>query len=111
MKKTIAYKRAGKFGKPEYLIPMSCLSFIQNKESEKAYCCGEYTGFIYKDGNPQIHIFGWIPKSQVVEIEGEKFVPTWIMDSWHYTHLNFTQWINKEYWRIDGHWEVKELGA
>lgn len=109
MEKKIAYERIGKFGKPEYLIPLKCLSLVQKKETEKAYCCGEYTGFTYKDGNPQIQVFGWIPKSQVVEIEGEKYISAWIPDNWRITHLQFTQWINKEYWRHDGSWEVRKL--
>ena len=39
MEKKIAYERMGKFGKPEYLIPLKCLPLVQKKESEKAYCC------------------------------------------------------------------------
>lgn len=56
MEKITAYKRAGKFG-DEYLIPLKCLELLRKKETEKAYCCGEYTGYTYKDGNPQVHIF------------------------------------------------------
>lgn len=109
MEKKIAYERMGKFGKTEYLIPLKCLPLVQKKESEKAYCCGEYTGFTYKDGNPQIDIFGWIPKSQLVEIEGEKYIPAWIPDNWRITHLQFTRWINEEYFRHNGSWEVRKL--
>ena len=110
MEKVVCYKRDGKFGKPEYLIPLKkCLPLIQKKETEKAYCCGEYTGYTYKDGNPQLHIFGFIPKSMLVKIEDEEFVPTWIIVKFQCAELQFTQWINKEYWRVDGHWEVKEF--
>lgn len=107
MAKVIAYKRPGKFGKDEFLVPMSCLQIIRKKETEKAYCCGEYTGYTYKDGNPQVHIFGWIPKSQLVDINGEKFVPTWIIDKWNYTHLQYTDWIISD-WRKEK-WDVREM--
>ena len=109
MEKKIAYKRVGKFGKSEYLVPMSCLPLVQKKETEKAFCCGRYTGYIYKDGNPQIQVFGWVPKSQVIEIEGEKYIPAWIPDGWHWSHLQFTKWINEEYWRYNGTWEVRDI--
>ena len=90
MEKITAYKRAGKFG-DEYLIPLKCLELLRKKETEKAYCCGEYTGYTYKDGNPQIHIFGYVPKSMLVKVGEEFFVPTWIIDKWNYTHLQFTK--------------------
>lgn len=110
MEKVVCYKRDGKFGKPEFLIPLKkCLPLLQKKETEKAYCCGEYTGYTYKDGNPQLHIFGFIPKSMLVKIDEEEFVPTWIIDKFQCAELQFTQWINKEYWRPDGHWEVRSF--
>ena len=110
MEKVVCYKRDGKFGKPEYLIPLKkCLPLIQKKETEKAYCCGEYTGYVYKDGNPQLHIFGFIPKSMLVKLDEGEFVPTWIIDKFQCAELQFTQWINKEYWRPDGRWEVKSF--
>lgn len=107
MTKKIAYERKGKFGN-EYLIPLNILTLISSRETEKALACGDYEG-LYKDGNPKYTIFGWIPKSMIVEIEGEKFIPAWIVDKWNYTHLQFTQWINEEYWRYDGSWEVRKI--
>jgi len=107
--KKIAYERIGKFGKSEYLIPLKCLPLIQKKETEKAYCCSEYECGCYKDGNPKVAIFGWIPKSQIVKIEDAEYLPAWIADNWNYTHLQFTNWINRESWRIDGSWEVRKL--
>lgn len=109
MEKIICYERKGKFGKNEYLIPLSCLPIIQKKETEKALCCGEYSGTCYKDGNPKIYIFGWIAKSMLVKINGEDFVPAWMIDRFNYTHLQYTDWINREYWKHDGHWEVKKF--
>jgi len=108
MEKVICYERKGKFGN-EYLVPLTCIPLIQKKETEKAFCCGEYTGYTYKDGNPQIHIFGFVPKSMLVKINGESFVPTWILDKWNYTEFQFTNWINREYWKHDGHWEVRKF--
>lgn len=110
MNKKIAYERKGKFGN-EYLVPLTCLTLVQKKETEKAFCCGEYTGFTYKDGNPQIQIFGFIPKSQLVKINDESFVPAWIIDRWNITHLQFTRWINSECYKINGSWEVRKLEA
>lgn len=111
MEKKIAYERKGKFGNSEYLIPLKCLNLIQKKETEKAYCCGEYDGGYYKDGNPKITIFGWIPKSQIIKINDESFIPAWIPDGWRWSHFQFTRWINKEYWRHDGDWEVRKFEA
>ena len=107
MTKKIAYERKGKFGN-EYLIPLNILTLISSKETEKALACGDYEG-VYKDGNPKYTIFGWIPKSQLVEIEGEKYIPAWIPDNWRITDLQFTKWINEEYWRHDGGWEVRKI--
>ena len=107
MNKIVCYKRDGKFGKPEYLIPLSCLPIVQKRETEKAMCCGEYTGYTYKDGNPQIDIFGWIAKSMIVKINNEDFVPTWMIDKFNYTHLQYTNWINSD-WRGEK-WEVRDF--
>ena len=109
MEKKIAYERMGKFGKSEYLIPLKCLPILQKKESEKALCCGQYTGFTYKDGNPQVNVYGWIPKSQLIEIEGEQYLPAWVCDNWRVSGFEYTQWINSEYWRRDGAWEVRKI--
>lgn len=108
MVKKIAYERVGKFGKSEYLIPLKYLNLIAKKETEKSYACGEFEG-VNKNGDPKYTVFGWVPKSMLVEIEGEKFVPTWIIDQWNWTHLQYTQWINEDYWRSNGSWEVKKL--
>lgn len=107
MTKKIAYERKGKFGN-EYLIPLNVLTLISSRETEKALACGEYEG-LYKDGKPKYTIFGWIPKSMIVEIEGEKFIPAWIVDKWNYTHLQFTRWINEEYYKYNGSWEVRKI--
>ena len=107
MPKKIAYKRIGKFGKSEYLIPLAYLHLLWKKETEKAICCGDYNGQTNKDGSPRIYIFGWIPKSQIIEINSEKYVPAWIVDNWGWSHLQFTDWINGDY-RHES-WEVKEL--
>ena len=102
----IAYQRQGRFGK-EFPIPLKYLPIVQKKETEKAICCGEYTGFTYKDGNPQIQIFGFIPKSQIIDIEGEQCIPAWILDKWNYTHMQYTNWINSDYAHRD--WEVRSI--
>lgn len=107
MEKITAYKRAGKFG-DEYLIPLKCLELLRKKETEKAYCCGEYTGYTYKDGNPQVHIFGYVPKSMLVKVGEEFFVPTWIIDKWNYTHLQFTKWIIEDSWKKEK-WNIVEM--
>lgn len=83
---TVLVKRQGKFG-IETLYPLKSLPLVSKKETEKAYCCGDYTGFTYKDGNPQIHIFGWIAKSMVVNIEGVDFVPMWVLDKWKVSEI------------------------
>lgn len=83
---TVLVKRQGKFG-IETLYPLKSLPLVSKKETEKAYCCGDYTGFTYKDGNPQIHIFGWIAKSMVVNVEGVEFVPMWILDKWNVSEI------------------------
>lgn len=101
----IAYQRQGKFGK-EFLIPLKYLPIARKKETEKAICCGYHTGFYYKDGNPQIQIFGFIPKSQIITIEGEQCVPAWILDKWG-SDTQYTNWINSDYAHRE--WEVKEI--
>jgi len=101
-----AYQRKGKFG-VEFLIPTKYLPIVQKKETEKAICCGEYTGFYYKDGNPQIQIFGFVPKSQIVNINGEQCVPAWILDKMGVTDMQYTRWINSDYAHRE--WEIKEV--
>ena len=64
MKTITIYKRDGKFGKPEFLIPLDELNIIKSKETSKAYCCGIFN-------NPQSYVInGWIAKSMCVEIDG-----------------------------------------
>ena len=105
MTKMIAYERDGKFGK-EYLIPLSIFKVIPSKETEKAICCGEFEG-IYKNGDPKYSILGWIPKSTIVDVCGERLIPSWVVDKWNWTHLQITQQITRDFYNRS--WEVREF--
>ena len=107
MAKTIVYKRNGKFG-PEFLIPVNYFPILEKKETPKALCCGEYNGFTYKNGDPVVYVYGWIPKSQIVEIKGEGFSPSWITDNWKVSHLMMTERIFKDAWKHE-EFEVKDM--
>ena len=105
MTKMIAYEREGKFGK-EYLISLNMFKVIPSKETEKAIACGEFEG-TYKNGDPKYSILGWIPKSTIVEVHGERLIPSWVVDKWKWTHLQITQQITSDFYNRS--WEVREF--
>jgi len=101
MEKHIAYERQGRFG-TEYLIDLERLGVVECRSTERAYAVGEWDPY-----KKSWYIFGFVPKSQLVEIEGKKWVPTWIIDRFNYTHLQFTSWINQDYAHKE--WEIRKI--
>lgn len=107
MTKMIAYERNGKFGK-EYLIPLSMFKVIPSKETEKAIACGEFEG-TYKNGDPKYSILGWIPKSTIVDVCGERLIPSWVVDKWKWSHLQITQQITRDFLSSNRSWEIRQF--
>lgn len=99
MEKHIAYEIQGRFG-IEYLVDLEKIGIVESRSTEKAYAVGEWDGKSW-------YIFGFVPKSQVVQIEGKLWVPTWIIDRFNYTHLQFTEWINSDYMHRE--WEIRKI--
>lgn len=44
----------------------------------------------------------------LVKVGEEFFVPTWIIDKWNYTHLQFTKWIIEDSWKKEK-WNIVEM--